>query len=149
MMPIGSAGSVSQLGMRRDLRSVNAAISTTRLSVTRMGMGGIHSPGQQRGCLIAIETLPAQRLQGRNQRIIIGQQRVRKSELVELRAPAGPQLREPHVLFEKLAAVQVAAAVEENLACSVKSIDEIAAELIRREDAGGGRQLLHFAGRGH
>src|SRR5712691_6811947 len=144
-MPIGSAGSVSQLGMRRDLRSVNAAISTTRLSVTRMGKGGIlYSPRQQRGCLIAIDPLPAQRLQRRYQRVIVGQQSMREPEFVELRAPAGPQLREPRVLFEKLGAVEVAATVEENLPRSLKAVDEIAAELVRREDAGCGWQLFHF-----
>src|SRR5947209_7574882 len=122
MRPIGSAGSVSQLGMRRDLRSVNAAISTTRLNVTRMGIGGIfYSPRQQRGCLVAIDPLPAQRLQCRYQRIIIGQQGVREPEFVELRAPAGPQLREPRVLLQKLGAVKVAATVEENLPCSLKA----------------------------
>src|SRR5260370_33380087 len=85
MRPAGRAGSVSQLGMRRDCRSVIAAASTTRLSVTRIGRGGIiDSPGQQCGRLIAIETLPSQRLQRRNQRIIVGEQRVRKAELVDL-----------------------------------------------------------------
>src|SRR6266540_3679534 len=97
--PTGSAGSVSQLGMRRDLRSVNAAISTTKLKVTRMGIGSIFSSGQQGGRFIAIETLPAQRFQRRNQRIVIGQQGMREAELIELCPPAGPQLRQPGVLF--------------------------------------------------
>ena len=40
--PTGRAGSVSQFGMRRDWRSVKAAISTTTVNVTRMGRGSIH-----------------------------------------------------------------------------------------------------------
>src|SRR5258706_15341370 len=105
------------------------------------------SPGEQRGGLVAIQTLPSQRFQRRNQRVFIRQQGMRETELIELSPPAWPQLRQPGVLFEKLAAVKIAAAVEEYLARPLKSIDEISAELVRREDAGARGQLLDLGGR--
>src|SRR5215469_9090792 len=120
--------------MRRQRRSVMAAVTRIKLSVTRMGMGGIisDSPGEERRRAIAIEALPSQRLYGGNQGVVVRQQRVREAELVELPAPAGPQLREARVLLQEFAAVKVAAAVEKDLPGSAKAIDEIAAELVRR-----------------
>src|SRR5438477_2368773 len=146
MSPTGSAGNVSQLGMRRQRRSVIAAVRTIKPSVTRIGMGGIMigSSGQQRGCAIPIEPFPAKGLQRLDQRVVVRQQRVGKSKFVELRAPAWPQLRQPRVLLQKFAAVEIAAAVEEDFSVSVKAINEISAELVGRKDSSAGRQLLHF-----
>src|SRR6266849_4948367 len=146
MRPKGRAGRVSQLGMRRHRRSVTAAVSTIKPSVMRIGMGGIMigSSGQQRGCAVAVDAFPAQRLQRLNQRIVVWQQRVRKSELVELRAPAWPQLRQPRVLLQEVAAVKIAAAVEEDLSAASKAIDEVSTELVGRKDSRAGRKLLYL-----
>src|SRR5262249_32348857 len=145
MIPIGTAGKVSQFGMRRHFKSVSAATAVTRLSVTRMGKGVIRiSPGKQGSRSVRIQPLPSERLERRDEGIIVWQQGVRETELVELRTPAGTKLGQPTILLQKFSAVQIATAVEEHLSRSRKTINKVSAKLVGRENARIGGQLLHF-----
>src|SRR5438552_3509790 len=119
---MGSAGSVSQFGMRRDRRSVAAAISTTRLRITRMGKGSMASSREQRGRTVAVDPLPAQSFERGNERIVVRQQRVREAEFVDLGAPSIAQLRQARVLLQKFGAIEIAAAVEEDFPGARESI---------------------------
>src|SRR5262249_28962149 len=102
------------------------------------------SSGEERRGGIGVDPLPAERLQGGDQRVVTGQQRVRKAEIVELGAPAIANLSEARVLLEEIGAVEVATPVEVDFALAAESIDKVASELVRREDAGIGRQLGDF-----
>src|SRR5947209_14496519 len=98
------------------------------------------APHQQCSSSVAVNHPPTGLFQRRDQRIVVGEQRVSKAERIPVLAPAGADLGHAGVLSQKLGAVKIAPAVEEDLACTVRTVNQISAKLIERKQAGCGRE---------
>ena len=92
---------------------------------------------------------PAFGFQGRDEGIIDGEQGVGKVPPAEIFLPVGPDLNDTGIAFQEVGAIEVTATVEENFALSGKTVDQVTAELVGREDSGCGGQLRHARGGFH
>ena len=91
--------------------------------------------------MVAVNPAPASPLQGGDQPVIVGQERVREVEGIPVLPPAGTDLDEAGVLLQELRAVEIAAPVEEDLEGPIGAVDQVSAKLVRGEEAGAGGDL--------
>src|SRR5579883_1986254 len=91
---------------------------------------------------VMVHGAPAGLFQRGQKRRVIGQKGLGKMKSVPVLLPPRPDLYQPAVLLQEFGAVEIAAAIEKNLARAAGTVDQIAAELVRREEPPTGCEMV-------